>query len=133
MRKTVKLFKALSDENRVRILKMLETRGLYVCEITEVLLLAFSTVSKDLSILRDAGFVIDVKEGRWVRYRLNRESDDPCVQEVLDMLARWLPTDEADTLELARILSCRTERRCQSENLLAEMFDGQSLYQYEDK
>ncbi len=121
--KTVKLFKALADENRVRILKMLETRGLYVCEITETLRLALSTVSKHLSILRDAGFIVDEKEGRWVRCRLNREPDDPCVQELLRMVARWLPTDETDTVELARVLACRTERRCQSENLLVEMLD----------
>lgn len=131
MRKTVKPFRALGDENRMRILKMLETRGLYVCEITEVLNLAFSTASMHLPILRDAGLIVDEKEVRWVRYRLNRESDDPCVQEVLGMLARWLPTDEADTLELARILTCRTERRCQSENLPTEIFDGQLHYHYE--
>ena len=37
MRKLVKVFKALSDSNRLRILKMLEKRHLCVCEITEVL------------------------------------------------------------------------------------------------
>lgn len=119
MRKEARLFKALADENRLRILKMLETRGLYVCEITEVLHLAFCTVSKHLSILRDAGFIVDEKDGRWVRYRLNREPDDPCVIELLRMLADRLPTNETDTLELARVLACRTERRCQSDNLAA--------------
>jgi len=54
-----RVFKALSDMNRVRILKMLEIRPLCVCEITEVLQLATSTVSKHLSILRDTHFIID--------------------------------------------------------------------------
>jgi ArsR family transcriptional regulator len=119
MRKTVKLFKALADENRVRILKMLETRGLYVCEITEVLHLALSTVSKHLSILRDAGFIVDEKDSRWVCYRLNEESDDQCVQELLHMLANRLPGQPGDQRELAHVLACRTERRCLNENLMA--------------
>ena len=70
MRELVKVFKALSDSNRIRILKMLEVRPLCVCEITEVLKLATSTVSKHLSILRDAGYIIDQKEGKWVNYYL---------------------------------------------------------------
>ena len=62
MRTLVKIFKALADSNRIRILKMLEVRPLCVCEITEVLNLAASTVSKHLSILRDADFIIDSNE-----------------------------------------------------------------------
>ena len=55
MRKLSKTFQALSDTNRIRILKIFEQRSLCVCEITEILKLANSTVSKHLSILRDAG------------------------------------------------------------------------------
>ena len=64
MRDVVKVFKALSDSNRVRILKMLEVRPLCVCEITRILNLATSTVSKHLSILRDVDFILDHKEGK---------------------------------------------------------------------
>ena len=53
-RETVKVFKALSDTNRIRIIKMLEGRELSVCEVREVLDLLISTVSRHLSILRDA-------------------------------------------------------------------------------
>lgn len=61
-----KTFKSLSDTNRIRILKMLEVRPLCVREITEVLKLATSSVSKHLSILRDAEFIIYEKDGKWI-------------------------------------------------------------------
>jgi len=71
MREIIKLFKALSDPNRLRILKMLEVKPLCVCEITEALNLATSTVSKHLSILEDAEFITSEKDGKWVNYTLS--------------------------------------------------------------
>ena len=64
MRNFIKVFKALSDFNRIRIVKMLQLRPLCVCEIREVLDLATSTVSKHLSILRDAELILDEKDGK---------------------------------------------------------------------
>jgi ArsR family transcriptional regulator len=93
MRKLAKTFQALSDTNRLRILKMLEVRPLCVCEITEVLQLAASTVSKHLSILRDAGFILDEKEGKWVNYRLNDSGDQGYSVRLLPLISAWLPDD----------------------------------------
>ena len=94
MRKLIKIFKALSDSSRIRILKMLEVRPLCVCEITEVLKLATSTVSKHLSILRDVDFIIDEKEGKWVNYHLNKLQSDDYIQRLLPLINQWLPDDE---------------------------------------
>jgi len=94
MEKVVLGFKALSDINRIRILKMLEVRALCVCEITDVLGLATSTVSKHLSILRDTGFILDSKEGKWVNYQLNNTMADPYVQQLLPLIRSWLPDYE---------------------------------------
>ncbi len=94
MRRLVKVFKALSDPNRIRIIKMLEVRSLCVCEITEVLQLANSTVSKHLSILRDAELIVDRKEGRWVNYQLNPSQSEPYVRDLVPLLSKWLPDDE---------------------------------------
>ena len=93
MRNLVKVFKALSDSNRIRILKMLEERHLCVCEITEVLKLASSTVSKHLSILRNAELILDEKDGKWVNYYLNQEQMDVYVQQLLPLIKSWLPDD----------------------------------------
>lgn len=94
MRELTKIFKALSDSNRLRILKMLEVRPLCVCEITAVLKLATSTVSKHLSILRDAEFIIDEKEGKWVNYALSQVTDKRYVSQLLTLIQSWLPDEE---------------------------------------
>lgn len=93
MRHLSKIFKALSDTNRLRILKMLDQRPLCVCEITEVLNLATSTVSKHLSLLREADFIKDEKEGKWVNYYLNREQNNEYVRRLLPLIQTWLPED----------------------------------------
>lgn len=70
MKDVIKIFKSLSDPNRLRVVKMLEAGELCVCEITTILGLAPSTVSKHLSILNEAGLILDEKRGKWVYYRL---------------------------------------------------------------
>src|SRR5512140_813173 len=70
-RNTTNIFRALDDPNRLRILKMLEAGELCLCEVREVLNLSSSSVSKHLTILRDAGLILDRKDGRWVNFRLN--------------------------------------------------------------
>lgn len=94
MKKLTRLFKALSDTNRIRILKMLEVRPLCVCEITDVLQLAPSTVSRHLSILRDADFIIDEKDGKWVNYYLTPDLSNEYIRHLLPLLRGWLPDDE---------------------------------------
>ncbi len=62
--------KALGDENRVRILMILQDVPLCVCQLTALLDLAPSTTSKHLSILRQAQLIECVKNGRWAYYQL---------------------------------------------------------------
>jgi ArsR family transcriptional regulator len=93
MRNVIKIFKALSDPNRLRIVKMLEKKPLCVCEITKILNLATSTVSKHLYLLREADLIIDEKEGKWVNYKLNYGSGQNYAREMLKLLSTWLPDD----------------------------------------
>jgi len=66
----IEITKALADTNRVRVLLALCDRELCVCRIIELLQLAPSTVSKHLTILKQAGLIEGRKEGRWMHYRL---------------------------------------------------------------
>ncbi|MCK6478781.1 MAG: metalloregulator ArsR/SmtB family transcription factor [Planctomycetes bacterium] len=68
----VRIGKALSDRTRVRILAALTVRPLCVCEITALVPAGQPAVSRHLGILRAAGLVEDVRDGRWVNYRLRR-------------------------------------------------------------
>ena len=88
MRKLEKIFKALSDRNRIRILKMLEVKPMCVCEVTSILGVAQSSVSRHLGILRDAGFINDEKDGLWVNYTLATSTDD-IVTTIMTGLRRW--------------------------------------------
>lgn len=85
-----KLFKSLSDSNRLRILKMLQVKPLCVCEITDVLQLATSTVSRHLSILRETGFIIEEKDGKWVNYMINSHPVDPRISSIISTLDFWI-------------------------------------------
>jgi len=105
MRDLLKIFKALSDANRLRIIKMLEIRPLCVCEITEVLQLANSTVSKHLSILRDADFILDEKNGKWVNYSLNLNASGQYISQVLPLLSQWLPDDATIVKDVEKVQS----------------------------
>jgi len=112
MRRTVKTFKALSDSNRIRILKMLEVRPLCVCEITHVLDLASSTVSKHLSILRDADFIVDRKDGKWVNYCLNQDAAQHPIRDLLPLLSEWLPDDKTIMLDKEKLKSTDRNQLC---------------------
>ena len=105
MRPIIKIFKALSDSNRLRILKMLEVRPLCVCEIKEILQLANSTVSKHLSILRDADLILDDKDGKWVNYSLNKNIADFNKSQILGIIKKELSNDEKILKDLEKVKS----------------------------
>jgi len=86
----LKAMKALSDPNRVKIIKMLQRRTLCVCEIQAALEVSQPTVSKHLKILEDAGFVSSEKDGLWVNYRLADGNESPYVATLLGNLRHWL-------------------------------------------
>lgn len=89
-----KIFKALSDPNRLRILKMLSIKSLCVCEMTAALKLAGSTVSQHLGVLKDSGFIVEEKEGKWVNYSLNSSNRNPIIMSLLNLLNYELEEDK---------------------------------------
>ena len=93
MRDFIKLMKALSDPNRVKIIKMLQHKTMCVCEIQVALRLAQPTVSKHLRVLEEAGLVDFVKDGLWVNYFLADGARSPYVPGMLDKLENWLEDD----------------------------------------
>lgn len=112
MQRMVRAFKALSDPGRIRILKMLEVRPLCVCEITEVLQLATSTVSKHLSVLRDAGYILDEKEGKWVNYHLNHDQNSEYLRHLLPLIRTWLPDDDVVLKDRKKVQSVDRNKLC---------------------
>lgn len=71
---TTRLFQALSDETRLRIVQMLSRGECCVCDLQDAVGSYQSRLSFHLRKLRDAGVVSDRKEGRWVYYTLRPEA-----------------------------------------------------------
>jgi ArsR family transcriptional regulator, arsenate/arsenite/antimonite-responsive transcriptional repressor len=94
MNNTINIFKALSDPNRLRILKALQSKTLCVCEVKEMLKLANSTVSEHLRILKESGFIMEEREGKWMNYSINPNPGDPRIVGILTRLDFWIADDE---------------------------------------
>lgn len=85
----VRLFKALGDESRLRILKALAERTFCVCDLAKTLGISQPTLSHHLKILRDTGLVIGEKEGQWTYCRLNVEAFEATGLDLDRLLKAW--------------------------------------------
>ncbi|MBN2011523.1 winged helix-turn-helix transcriptional regulator [candidate division KSB1 bacterium] len=108
----IKIFKALGDKSRLRILKMLQIRQLCVCEMTTVLGLATSTVSNHLSILKEAGLIFDIKDGKWVDYSINTQSSSLFITGLLPLLSFWLNDDEQIQMDAEKLKTAYRNELC---------------------
>jgi ArsR family transcriptional regulator, arsenate/arsenite/antimonite-responsive transcriptional repressor len=108
----IRVMKALSDPNRVKIVKMLQHKSMCVCEMRAALNIAQPTVSKHLKVLEDAGLVVSLKEGLWVNYRLADGAASAYAASLLGNLRHWL-TEDLDIKKLVQKLpSIRREEVC---------------------
>jgi ArsR family transcriptional regulator, arsenate/arsenite/antimonite-responsive transcriptional repressor len=93
MKQFTKVMKALSDPNRVKIVKLLQQKVMCVCELQAALGIAQPSVSKHLKILEEAGLVDFRKEGLWVNYYLSEGKSSPYAANLLGNLRHWLNED----------------------------------------
>lgn len=94
MRDLINIFKALSDETRLRMMKLLQKRELCVCEITQAMDISQTRASRNLGILRNAGLVSGRREGLWVHYSINKEKANEYHREIEASLKKWLDNEE---------------------------------------
>ena len=118
MNDIVKIFKALADPNRLRIMLLLRRRELCVCELMSVLGLEQSRVSHHMRVLREAGIAEDVREGRWIIYRISAGALD-LVEDLFAGALRGRIGEAAETArDAARLEACIKEnlrgRVCES-------------------
>jgi ArsR family transcriptional regulator len=102
IRPLTRLFRALGDETRLRIVALLSHGELCVCHIEMALDLNQSTASRHLGILRAAGVVDCRREGTWVYYRLT-EQQHATVADALDLLTRAFGAERALRSDHARL------------------------------
>ena len=83
--RTAEIFKAFCDENRVRILKLLQNGEKCACVLLEDLQITQPTLSHHMKILCDSGVVVGRKFGKWTRYSISPEGASvaaKCLEEL---------------------------------------------------
>lgn len=97
------MFQSLDDPTRLRLLALLlESDDLCVCDLVAVLQLPQSTVSRQLSILKNAGWLKDRRVGVWNHYSINRRLA-PVQQFLVPVLRNFLPVTETAGEDLRRL------------------------------
>jgi ArsR family transcriptional regulator len=112
MRDFIRVMKALSDPNRIKIIKMLQNKTMCVCEMQAALQVSQPAVSKHLKLLEDAGLVSSLKDGLWVNYHLTDGGGSPYAANILGNLKHWLEDDQQIAALLERLPIIRREDIC---------------------
>ena len=111
------LMKALSDSNRVRGLLALRSGELCVCQLIEFLELAPSTVSKHMSILKQAKLVQSRKESRWIYYKITEDTSET-IQTLIELTISGLVNSSDilnDNKRLKKITQSNLDDLCQKQ------------------
>ena len=115
MREAIEAYKAAGEETRLRILRLLRMAPgeLCVCEVVDALEKPQYTVSKSLTVLRNARLVEERREGKYMMYRLIHSPFNDMLFESLDCLSERDPCCRADARRLAARLALREDGRCE--------------------
>jgi len=103
MRDFIKLFKALSDETRIRILKVLLERECCVCEVMQALDISQSRASRNLGILEDAGFIRSRRDGLWIVYSIDEQRMNSYAAPLIELLRGSLVNEETSLQDKERL------------------------------
>lgn len=115
MKQVSALYRLLGDEARLRLLRVLAKERLNVTELTGVLGLAQSGVSRHLGLLKDAGFVVEEKDAGFTYYRIAPSVDEDTAGGLWPALASQFqasagdPAVRADEARLQEVLRLRKE------------------------
>lgn len=119
MRELLKALKALSDETRLRILRLLQEKECCVCEVMQALDISQTRASRNLNILYDAGFLKMRKEGLWSLYSLNGENAPAYFPELVSAMDKALAANQTaledkKRLETAERVGPTCVRKCKA-------------------
>lgn len=95
MRETIKVFKALSDETRLRILNILLERECCVCEVMQALDISQTRASRNLAALYKAGFLKLRKDGLWSLYSIDKEGMKEYLADLIQAVTKSLEGNKA--------------------------------------
>jgi ArsR family transcriptional regulator len=103
MRDTLKAFKVLSDETKMRILNILLERECCVCEVTQALEISQSKASRGLTALCDAGYLQQRKDGLWSLYSIDNENISGYRLQLVEAVREALKANKKIALDKERL------------------------------
>lgn len=110
MRIIEKVFKALADKNRLRVLKLLEQKHMCVCELSFILDITQPSVSRHLKKLKSAGLIDSEKQGFWTNYFIKGSNEYAVC--ILKTLKNWLKDDEIIKKDLKKVKTIDRKKIC---------------------
>jgi ArsR family transcriptional regulator, arsenate/arsenite/antimonite-responsive transcriptional repressor len=111
VRPASRLFKALGDPTRLRIVALLSHGELCVCHLESALALSQPNASRHLAVLKSAGVVEPRRDGNWVYYRLAEQPDPHCARQ-LRALIKVFADQKALARDVERLLKTRGPDAC---------------------
>lgn len=109
----VRLFAALADPTRLRLLNLMAGREVCVCYFVEILKQGQPKISRHLAYLRNAGIVTARREGKWMHYSIQRP-DDVAANSILDAVL----TNLAERADMQADLGRLSRACCQPQRLV---------------
>src|SRR5712664_1068352 len=106
-----RLFKALGDHTRLRIVALLAHGELCVCHVQEALGLTQPNASRQLGVLKNAGIVGSRRQGTWTYYGLTPQADRDCRSQ-LEALVRGFAAQPVLKKDVERVLTIRGPAAC---------------------
>ena len=103
MRDTIRAFKALSDETRLRMLNILLERECCVCEVMQALDISQTRASRNLAALYDAGFLKLKRDGLWSLYSIDREGMKGYLNDLVQAVTKALEGNPDVALDRQRL------------------------------
>lgn len=85
--KDIKIFKALCDEKRLRIIERLKSGEKCACDLIEYMNIGQSALSYHMKILCESGIVVSRQDGKWTHYRLSKEGSEYASKRLLELTA----------------------------------------------
>ena len=103
MRELIKVYKALSDESRLRVLNLVMERECCVCEVMQALEISQSKASRILSALYDVGFLKLRKDGLWSLYSIDKDGMDLHLKDILKANTKAFKGNRQMDIDLERL------------------------------
>ncbi|MUV38469.1 Transcriptional repressor SmtB like protein [Lentibacillus sp. JNUCC-1] len=99
----IMLFKLLSSDARLSIMKLLQRQECCVCELTAALEMTQPAISQHLKKLREGGLIIEERRGQWIYYQMNQSSP---LHQVLTVLLNEVPESERQIEKMETNAQC---------------------------